>query len=130
MSTSTLIVDIPKGEWLTANGKKGHWSTRASRAKQLRRRSYLKARSQQIPTQHGLVHITCYVHGRDNRKFDPNNAADTTKALIDGLRDAGVLTDDDYTHVLGPDHRRGEPVRTLKPGWHRITIHIEPVEKR
>lgn len=122
----TFVIDVPKNEWLTANGTKGMYKTRARKAAALRRRAGYLARSAALPKYDGLVHIVATIHGRTPRRFDPNNVADTTKAIIDGLRDAGVLVDDDYTHVLGPDHRFGEPVRSLKVGYHRVTLTITP----
>lgn len=52
--------------------------------------------------------------------YDPNNWAATTKPIVDGLVDAGLLEDDNYNYVHGPDHRhggKGEPrvVLTIKP---------------
>lgn len=41
----------------------------------------------------------------DGRRRDPNNYHQTTKAIIDGLVDAGMFPDDDSAHVLGPDIR-------------------------
>lgn len=40
-------------------------------------------------------------------RYDPNNLADTTKACIDGMVDAGVLLDDSWRELIGPDHRHG-----------------------
>lgn len=129
MNTVSLTVDIPPNEWLSANGRYQHW-TRSRKVKALRRRAHMLARSKGLPKQKGLVRITAHIHGRTNRWSDPNNAADTTKPLIDGLRDAGVLADDNYAHVLGPDHRRGDPLPDLNKGWHRIVLTIEPVHTR
>jgi len=46
--------------------------------------------------------------------------------LIDGLRDAGILAEDHWKLVIGPDHRHGEPLPSLKTGWHRIVLTITP----
>jgi hypothetical protein len=40
-------------------------------------------------------------------KYDPNNLHPTTKACVDGFVDAGLFVDDDWLHVIGPDHRHG-----------------------
>lgn len=40
-------------------------------------------------------------------RYDPPNLWPTVKACVDGLVDAGVLPDDDHTHVIGPDMRHG-----------------------
>lgn len=124
MREQSLTVDIPPNEWLTANARFGHPMARASRVKRLRRRSHMLARSQGLQPVSGLVRIRASVVGRQRRRSDPNNAADATKALVDGLRDAGVLKDDDYSHVIGPDHRIGDPDPLLPKGWHRIVLEL------
>jgi len=40
-------------------------------------------------------------------RYDPNNLHPTTKACVDGFVEAGLFVDDDWAHVLGPDHRHG-----------------------
>lgn len=40
-------------------------------------------------------------------RYDPNNLNITTKACVDGFVDSGVFVDDDWAHVIGPDHRHG-----------------------
>lgn len=126
MSTQILVVDVPKNEWLTANQRYGHPAAKAGRVTRLRKRSATLARSEHLTPCAGLVRITATIHGRVNRWSDPNNAADTTKPLIDGLRDAGILAEDHWKLVIGPDHRHGEPLPSLKTGWHRIVLTITP----
>jgi hypothetical protein len=127
----TLTVDIPSNEWLSANGRYGHYKARAGRVMRLRRRAAVLARSQGLAPCVGRVRIVATVHGRARGISDPNNAADSTKAIVDGLRDARVLADDDHTHVVGPDHRHGEPLpRELPRGWHRIVLTITPEGKQ
>lgn len=126
MSGQVLVVDVPKNEWLTANGRYGHPAARAGRVKRLRQRAAALARSNSLQPCAGLVRITATIHGRVNRWSDPNNAADTTKPLIDGLRDAGILAEDHWKLVIGPDHRYGEPLPSLKTGWHRVVLTIAP----
>ena len=52
--------------------------------------------------------------------YDPNNWAATTKPIVDGFVDAGLLVDDSYAYVLGPDHRHGGK------GVPRIEFTFEP----
>lgn len=47
------------------------------------------------------------------RRRDPSNWAPTTKAVVDGMTDAGLWIDDDSTHVI-----------TLEPHFHRHTTRI------
>ena len=53
------------------------------------------------------VRIVVTLHFLDRRRRDVGNLAPTTKALIDGMVDAGLLVDDSSAHVVGPDHRLG-----------------------
>lgn len=41
----------------------------------------------------------------DRRRRDLHNFTPTIKAIVDGLVDAGLLPDDDATHLSGPDWR-------------------------
>lgn len=128
MNVQTLVIPVPANEWLTANGRYGHPAARNKRVHRLRQRSAALARGQHLQPATGLVRITATVHGRVARWSDPNNAADTTKPLVDGLRDAHVLVDDDHTHVIGPDHRYGDPMPDMKTGWHCIVLTLEEVQ--
>lgn len=53
------------------------------------------------------VHITAHIWKPRAGRYDPNNLAPTTKAIVDGLVDAGLLADDSVEYVVGPDHRHG-----------------------
>lgn len=127
MESQKLVVDIPANEWLSANDRFNPWN-RARRVKALRERAFVLARSARLCPTSGRVLIEAVIHSRVARKSDPNNAADTTKPLVDGLRDAKVLVDDDHVHVVGPNHHYGEPIKTLPNGWHRVVLHIIPIE--
>lgn len=125
-----LVIDIPENEWLSANKRFGHPAQRASRVKRVRQRACLMARSQGLkPYGNQKVLINATVHGRVNRWSDPNNAADCTKPVIDGLRDAGVLMDDHHGLVVGPNHLYGEPISSLPKGFHRIVLTIKPIQE-
>ena len=75
-------------------------------------------RAMGIPQFEGQVRIVAHIYKpRDTYKFDPNNLADTTKAIVDGLVDAGLFIDDSREYVIGPDHRwggKGEPEIVLE----------------
>lgn len=91
--TTTLTIDVPANEWMTANGRL-HWSQRARRTKALRFRARMLARSQRVPHHTGRVRVDYEVSTRTAGRFDPGNAYPTVKAIVDGLTDAGVWTDD------------------------------------
>lgn len=119
-----LLMLIPPGEWLTANGRY-HWAERKTRTRLLRQRAHLAARQAHLPH---LEHarLTVYVHTRTRTRMDPLNAAPTVKAVVDGLIDWGLLPDDDHEHLEGPDLRRGRTRPDMPNGYHALTIQIEP----
>jgi crossover junction endodeoxyribonuclease RusA len=53
------------------------------------------------------VRIEAHIYKPRRGRYDPNNLNTTTKACVDGFVDAGMLADDDWNHVVGPDHRHG-----------------------
>lgn len=53
------------------------------------------------------VRIVAHIWKPRRGRFDPNNLNPTTKACTDGFVDAGVLVDDSWDWVEGPDHRYG-----------------------
>lgn len=65
------------------------------------------------------AHIIGVLHPGDRSRRDPANWYPSFKAGVDGLVDAGVLEDDDNTHVVGPDMRLGHVVKGS-----RIVLHI------
>lgn len=124
----TIEFDIPPDLWLTANGRL-HWAQKAARTSKLRTLAAYTARQANLQPMHGVTHVMAYIQYPSAGRADPNNAAPTTKALVDGLTDAGVWTDDDSAHLLGPDHRRlaGKASDRL----HKIvfTLKLEPQDR-
>ena len=76
-----------------------------------------------IPAFTEPVHITAHIHKKRAGIYDPNNLNMTTKAIVDGLVEAGVLAEDDYHHVIGPDHRHGGK------GEPRIVFTIQKIKE-
>lgn len=116
--TYTLTLAHP-GDWLNAN-QRHHWTKRRDLTRYWRLAANAEARREGI---RGLdrAHVVVTYHRADRRTFDPANLAPTSKAIVDGLVDAGVWPDDNYRHVIGPDERYGEP------GVRRIVVTIEVV---
>lgn len=54
-----------------------------------------------------------------NHRREVANLQPTSKAIVDGMVDAGVFPDDNDNHVVGPDNRR-EPVN----GPHQVIVRI------
>jgi hypothetical protein len=93
------------GPFLNSNARL-HRHQEAKMTKAWRGAAALRAHG--IPQFEGQVRIIAHIFKpRDTFKFDPNNLADTTKAMVDGLVDAGLFVDDSREYVIGPDHRWG-----------------------
>lgn len=123
--TQELVIKIHANEWISANGRM-HWRQRASRTKRLRRRGWLEARRNGLlPMREAFV--TVHVQYATSGRADPANAYPTVKALVDGLVDFGVLTDDDSKHLPAMTFKRA-PGRCSK-GWHVITLTLVEKDK-
>lgn len=93
-----------------------HFRKKAELVKVIRNAAWATARHNGIPALE-RAHIYFVIHPNTtkrqtdkNKRRDPGNWAPSAKAAVDGLVDAGVLPDDDSTHLIGPDPRIGEPV--------------------
>jgi hypothetical protein len=115
-------------DWLTANGGRGtHPAAHGREVKGWRADAAQWARFHKIkPVGQYPVRIICRIQlgtePRGGARWDPLNWADTAKACVDGLRDAKILSDDTWRHVIGPDMRRDPQSGT---GENVITFEIE-----
>lgn len=114
-------VRLPVGlPLLSANGRE-HWRPKAAATRSIRdaahlaakgapalRRAMLAARGEPVMER---AHVLAVLHPTARRRRDPANIYPAVKAALDGIVDAGVLADDDSTHVVGPDMRLGPTVR-------------------
>jgi hypothetical protein len=95
------------GPFINSN-QRYHRHQEAKMTKAWREAAALRARAQGIQPFAGKVHIIAHIFKPiDAPRFDPNNFAGTTKALVDGCVDAGLFIDDSREYVIGPDHRWG-----------------------
>lgn len=110
----------PVGPFINSN-QRYHRHQEAKMTKAWREAAVLRAKG--IPQFAGQVRIIAHIwKPRDTFKFDPNNLAGTTKALVDGLVDAGLFVDDSREYVVGPDHRWG--------GQGNAEIILEIIERK
>jgi hypothetical protein len=114
------------GTRMTSNDR-FHWAKRAKVTKEWRRMAHQHALSARIPRL-GKARVVVYwlpqnAHGRDAGNLYP-----LAKASVDGLVDAGVLADDDCSHLEGPDMRLGERFRPTMPGRGLATLRIVVTE--
>ena len=122
-ATVALTFTIPHDKWLSSN-QRLHWASKAKRVAWLRAQACIEG--QRYFSYRNTVKVTAHIGYPSNAKADPNNAAPTTKALIDGLVEAGMFVDDSHEWVLGPDHRRD--TEKAPRGFHTVRLEIEEVE--
>lgn len=104
--TVTLTIPAPD-QWINANDRT-HRFAAARLTKAWRAAAAWAAKDAGLPTFTQRVHITASIHKVHGRQYDAANWAPTAKAAVDGLRDAGVLLEDNNKYVIGPDMRAGE----------------------
>lgn len=103
MTTQTFALTVPTSATLNVNSRE-HWRPRADKTRELRHAGWALA---QHCTPMTRARCVVTLNFGDKRTRDPANWHPTAKALVDGLVDAGLLADDDATHLLGPDMRIG-----------------------
>lgn len=122
--TTSYIVALPPGlPLLNANQTRRMHRAQVRRlARDVRAAAGFAAKAAQVPLLE-RAHVVYVIHPTpQTRRRDPGNWAETAKAAVDGLVDAGVFLDDDSKHVIGPDPRLGTPV---KGG--QLVLHITPL---
>ena len=93
----SMKLTVPQiGNWLSANDRE-HPMKRARRVKEWRTAAGWLGRD--VGAVETPVHVTFVFKRRSSRRWDVENLAPTAKAIMDGLRDAGVLPEDDTTNV-------------------------------
>lgn len=122
----SLILKVPAPEkYMNANDRPPHWAVKAKQTKAWREAGYAAALTASLP-KIDKAHIVATLFFHDSRQRDPNNYNPTTKAILDGMVDAGVFVDDNWKHVVGPDHRVGET--TVKRGQQLyVVLNINPI---
>ncbi len=76
-----------------------HWAAKARIAKRLRADTAILARVARVPRLDRIA-VTLHYQPRVTRHIDGDNLLATVKPCVDGLRDAGVVPDDDHRHVV------------------------------
>lgn len=97
--------------------------------------SYLRSLSFDTVIHQGMIEtfnpeypceVIMIVYPPTKRRMDPHNLAITLKALIDGMTDAGLFTDDDYHVVDMVAFRHGG--KTSGDKNYRIDIIVKSIE--
>lgn len=109
---------LPPGLPLLNANQRLHWAVKNRRAQDLKRAAWAASKNGKVLST-DKASITVEYQPPDRRRRDADNLAPTGKACIDGLVLAGVIPDDDHTHVtsvsytIGPVCPRG-----------RVILHI------
>lgn len=126
-----IEVKVPRSAVLSANDRR-HWAPTGDRVRQLRTLGRLAGRDA-YPVPAGVrVRIDVDVWKGHGGHYDPANLYPSVKAITDGLRDAGVLVDDDWKRVDGPHLHHGGvdeglAGRTIRGGHFLFVVTLESV---
>lgn len=115
----TLRLSVDSLDWQKARlsmNDRLHPQARAKRTKLWR---LLAAKTAANVSQVPRARVLIYYRFPTNHRREVNNLMPTSKAIVDGLVDAGVFPDDNDKHVIGPDNRR-EPVN----GEHQVIVRV------
>lgn len=117
---TTLVLDIPRPLLTTNQARSQHWrkAHRAKHETEALVRSALVAARIRTLTAPITVSVTWYAP--DARRRDSDALDFTKKAALDAMVKAGVLADDDYTHV-----RSSTTSVVIDRDRPRIEIHIQ-----
>ena len=119
---TTITIDIPSILWLSSNDRLHHME-KARRTRDIRALAAHRARaSKPVPTPCRITAIIAYPTAR---KADAPNAWPTVKAAIDGCVDAGIIPDDDTSHV--PVHAFERADGKSPRGRYLVTLRFEQV---
>jgi crossover junction endodeoxyribonuclease RusA len=101
-----IPVEVPWASEVVSMNARSHWTNTHRQIQALRARGAYVARGANPPMPHFDKATVCvYLRFPDRRRRDIQNYHKTLKALIDGFVDAGLLPDDDSTHLYGFDVR-------------------------
>jgi len=131
--TATVHFDIPADLWLSSNRLPRNRNHLHRIALELHALAGWTARAQLGPrTITPPVEALWTVHyAKGTGKADAANAQPTTKRLLDGLVKAGLLAEDDDTHVRRESFMRGPNLTITGPArrpLRRITLTLTPAE--
>lgn len=98
--------------WLANKDRTMHWSKKAELVAEWRQAFNILAREARVP--HLEMAEVIIVHYRSRGRWpDVGACSPTAKAAIDGIVDAGVLADDDPSHLVKITYK----VSQMPPSW-------------
>lgn len=127
----TIDVKVPSSVVISSNHRR-HWGSTNGRTQQIRTLGRLAGRSMYRIPEGIKVLIDVDVWKGYDSHYDPANLYPTAKAIVDGLRDAGILVDDDWKRVDGPHlHHGGVNTalrgRTPRAGHMNFTVTLTDI---
>lgn len=108
-------IELPDSPMISPNSR-AHWSKRAECAQVWRTAARLLAKQAQIPTLERVA-VALDHWPKDRRRRDPDRNSLVLKWCLDGIVDAGVIADDDSSHVAEVALRVHPPRADRKPVW-------------
>lgn len=100
---------IPRvAAWLTTNSR-DHWAVTNKRTQTWRKAAWAMTKAGRLTPVVGPVHITATIHKTTRHRYDLDGHTPTVKACIDGIRQAGLIPEDDTTVIPQLTIRAGEP---------------------
>lgn len=91
------VLELPALEPLSLNDRR-HPMQRHSLSKRWKKSAWVCALDAQVPPL-AFARVRLHYLAPDRRRRDADNLAATSKPVVDGLRDAGVIPDDDTEHI-------------------------------
>ncbi len=122
MSTQ-LTFTIPRDLWLTSNRHSTNRQYRARQVRDLHSIAIVTAQHARILGINGPVAVdwtVAYPKGVRHDKGEASNAQPTTKALLDGLVQVGLIEDDGPKYVVAETFRRGPNL--TRPHDHEVRL--------
>lgn len=108
------LAGLPKG----LNGSHGHWRTAAKKRKWWR--LAVKMRTFMLRPKTPLLHARLIMTRYSSQKMDFDNLAGSFKSCVDGLKDAGVISDDKDSVIL--ERQYLHEIVPMKEGHIRIIV--------
>jgi crossover junction endodeoxyribonuclease RusA len=104
-----------------------HWAKKGRITKDVRTVARVLARNARIPAQDRIT-VQLHYQPATKRRRDGDNLTATVKPCVDGITDAGVVVDDDSTHVTHLPTVIHDPVPGQRAG--ALWLVITPVEEQ
>ena len=113
--TATWHLPLPYTRPPLSLNDRHHWASKARTTKAIRHAAATVARAKRVPACERIA-VELHYQQKVARPIDGDNLMATVKPCVDGLRDAGVIPDDDSARVMhhspvihrpDPDQRHG-----------------------